>query len=183
LISQIAITNNNQSLSIMDIGAGANPVLIEQCLKELKQVDITVLDISQCALDKMRQNLADLQGRVKYIVGNVCDTELFSELEESMDIIHDRAVFHFLTESVDRELYVQNMHRALRKGGQLIVGTFALPDGPLQCSGINIVRYDEESLKKQMENYFELVKSTHEMHKTPSNTIQHFIFCQFVKKD
>lgn len=61
LISQTARTNNNKSLSIMDIGAGANPVLIEQCLKELKQVDITVLDISQCALDKMRQNLTDLK--------------------------------------------------------------------------------------------------------------------------
>jgi ubiquinone/menaquinone biosynthesis C-methylase UbiE len=178
------VNNNQTAISIMDIGAGSNPVLVKQCLENLPQANIFVLDISQIALDRMKESLTGKdEERVKYIVGNVCEGDVFSAVENTLDVVHDRAVFHFLTDAVDRELYMKNVHRALKKGGHLIIGTFALPDGPLQCSGINIVRYDEKSLQKQMEKYFVFVDSTHEMHKTPFNSIQHFIFCHFVKKD
>lgn len=110
----------------------------------------------------------------------LCDEPIFSELEQSVDIVHDS---HFLTEAEDRELYLKNMHRALKTGGHFIIGTFVLPDGPLQCSGIPIARYNEESLKQQMSKYFVFIESSHEMHKTPFDTAQHFIFCHFIKKE
>lgn len=58
----------------------------------------------------------------------------------SVDISHDRAVFHFLTNADDRVRYVAHLRTALRPGGSAIIATFA-PDGPEKCSGLPCVRY------------------------------------------
>ena len=50
----------------------------------------------------------------------------------TFDVWHDRAVFHFLTEPQDRHACLARVAQALRVGGHLIIGTFAL-DGPTRC--------------------------------------------------
>ena len=50
---------------------------------------------------------------------------------KSLDIWHDRAAFHFLTEELDCAAYVVRLERALKVGGYAIIATFAL-DGPEQ---------------------------------------------------
>jgi SAM-dependent methyltransferase len=78
------------------------------------------------------------------------------------DVWHDRAVFHFLTDPTHRALYVQQVARSVRPGGHVIVGTFG-PNGPLQCSGLDVVRYDADALHGEFGARFELVKHVEEV--------------------
>ena len=92
------------------------------------------------------------------------------------DIWHDRAVFHFLAASEQRVAYVRQVARSVKPGGHVIVSTFG-PGGPTKCSGLDVVRFDPESLYNEFEARFRLVESSKEMHETPFGTTQQFLYC------
>ena len=94
----------------------------------------------------------------------------------SYDLWHDRAVFHFLTTPEQRAAYVRNVASAVKLGGHVIVSTFG-PEGPTKCSGLDVMRYDAESLHGQFGPQFRLVESSKELHDTPFGTTQHFLYC------
>jgi hypothetical protein len=99
------------------------------------------------------------------------------ELESSIyDVWHDRAVFHFLTAASDRVAYVRQVARAVRRGGHVIVTTLG-PEGPTKCSGLDVVRYDADSLYSEFGVHFRLLGSSTELHGTPFGTIQQFLHC------
>jgi hypothetical protein len=99
------------------------------------------------------------------------------ELEDHRyDIWHDRAVFHFLTDPVDRMAYVQQVMKSVKLGGHVIVATFA-PDGPAQCSGLPVARYAPEQLHGEFGSHFELIEHISEEHTTPWGAVQHFVYC------
>jgi SAM-dependent methyltransferase len=60
------------------------------------------------------------------------------------DLWHDRAVFHFMVDRVDRDAYLSVLNRTLRPGGHLVLATFG-PEGPTECSGMPVSRYDSRS--------------------------------------
>ncbi len=92
------------------------------------------------------------------------------------DVWHDRAVFHFLTSPSDRLAYVRQVTRAVKPRGNVIVSTFG-PEGPTKCSGLEVVRYDAESLHQEFGVHFRLLDSCKEMHRTPFGTVQQFLYC------
>jgi hypothetical protein len=94
----------------------------------------------------------------------------------SYDVWHDRAVFHFLTRPEDRIAYVRNVAWSVKSGGHVIVSTFG-PEGPEKCSGLDVVRYDAESLHQEFGTRFRLVESSKELHDTPFGTTQQFLYC------
>ncbi len=65
------------------------------------------------------------------------------------------------------------MHCALRPGSWVVVGTFA-DDGPPQCSGLPVVRYDAESLGQALGPGLEMCVSGREEHVTPAGVVQPF---------
>jgi hypothetical protein len=66
--------------------------------------------------------------------------------------------------------------KSVRVGGHVIVGTFG-PAGPQQCSGLDVVRYDADSLHGQFGTRFELVGHLEELHRTPLGRTQQFVWC------
>ena len=60
--------------------------------------------------------------------------------------------------------------------GNVIVGTFG-PEGPTKCSGLEVVRYDADSLHGEFGARFRLVESSSEIHETPFGTQQQFLYC------
>ena len=92
------------------------------------------------------------------------------------DVWHDRAVFHFLTDPVQRHAYVQQVLQAVTPGGHVIVATFG-PEGPTQCSGLDVVRYDVDALHEQFGARFALVGHQTEEHTTPAGRRQQFVYC------
>jgi len=58
----------------------------------------------------------------------------------------------------------------------VLVATFG-PDGPEQCSGLPVVRYDADSLHAEFGAEFRKVGSAAETHITPWGARQEFIYC------
>ena len=96
----------------------------------------------------------------------------------TFDVWHDRAVFHFLTDPADRATYVALLRRTVPAGGHAVIATFA-PDGPAQCSGLDVVRYDARSLAAQLGRGFALLRSVPETHLTPRGKPQSFQYAVF----
>ena len=99
--------------------------------------------------------------------------------ENEYDLWHDRAVFHFLTDPNDRNLYLANLKRALKPGGHLIISTFAT-DGPSKCSGLEVEQYDIEKLQQTFGTDFELLQTCREQHQTPVGATQNFVYGHFM---
>lgn len=169
-------TRGGHAAAVIDVGGGAS-TLVEDLVKQGYR-NLTVLDISQAALDVTRGRLGDSSGSVRWILSDLTQTQL---PERSFDVWHDRAVFHFLTASEDRLAYVRAVLFAVKRGGHIIMSTFG-PDGPLKCSGLDVVRYDADSLLKEFGDTFRLVESFKELHQTPFGTTQQFLYCHFTLK-
>jgi SAM-dependent methyltransferase len=168
LIERAAPTH---SASIIDIGGGES-TLVDDLLARGYQ-NISVLDISQTAIEVNKKRLGSASEIVRWLVGDITKTELESG---AYDLWHDRAVFHFLTASEERVAYVRQVANAIKPGGHVIVSTFG-PEGPTKCSGLDVVRYDAESLHKEFGVRFRLLESSKELHRTPFDTIQQFLYC------
>lgn len=97
-----------------------------------------------------------------------------------VDIWHDRAVFHFLTDAKDRARYVGHLRASLRPGGTAIIATFA-EDGPEKCSGLACVRYSPDALQRELGTAFRLEESIPESHHTPFDTVQQFEYHRFTR--
>jgi 2-polyprenyl-3-methyl-5-hydroxy-6-metoxy-1,4-benzoquinol methylase len=158
--------------SILDVGAGASTLVDD--LLALGYQRITVLDISTTALQVARARLGASANRVEWVAANV--TAPLCLPQRHYDVWHDRAVFHFLTTPKQRLAYVRNVGAAMKPGGHVIVSTFG-PEGPTKCSGLEVVRYDAESLHQEFGASFHLVESLQEQHETPFGTTQQFLYC------
>lgn len=161
------------STSIVDVGGGASTLVDD--LVERGYRNLTVVDISANALDIAKARLANALS-VQWVQHDVTDRGL---PQRAYDVWHDRAVFHFLTEAKQREAYVRNLYAALRPGGHVILATFG-PNGPMKCSGLDVVRYSAEALRQELGPGFTLIQSFNERHLTPFGTTQEFLYCHFV---
>ena len=72
-----------------------------------------------------------------------------------------------------RVAYVRELARSVRHGGHVIVAAFG-SEGPKRCSGLDMVRYDAESLHDEFGTRFRLVESLKEPRQTRSEP--HSIF-------
>ena len=158
--------------AIIDVGAGES-TLVDDLLGEA-YLGVTVLDISATALEKTRRRLGPLAKYVGWKVADVLSTEFQTG---EYDVWHDRAVFHFLATAEQRQRYVVQLLKALKPGGFAIVGTFG-PNGPDQCSGMPVSRYDAHQLHGTFGEQFQLVDSCVELHQTPWGGAQEFTYCR-----
>jgi ubiquinone/menaquinone biosynthesis C-methylase UbiE len=167
----IVKTGITPTARIIDVGAGAS-TLADHLLAAGYQ-DITLLDISADALRVAQERLGAQAAALHWLVGDVTEVEFEAAI---YDVWHDRAVFHFLTDSTQRARYVAQVRRAVKAGGHVIVATFAA-DGPTQCSGLDVMRYDAAGLHGAFGAGFALLESAHETHVTPWSSEQRFVYC------
>ncbi len=172
----ISKTSIPKNASIVDVGGGAS-TLVEDLLHQQYE-HITVVDLSSEALKKAKDSLGKLADQVTWIEADITKV---SFLENSSDLWHDRAAFHFLINPDDRKRYISVLLEGLKPNGHLIIATFSL-QGPERCSGLDVVRYDPQKLQIELGDNFELMGSEPESHKTPFGTVQNFIYCWFRKK-
>ena len=153
--------------SILDVGGGAS-TLVDYLLAE-GRTSLAVLDLSEAALAHARTRLRDKSGRVSWIAADVTSWMP----EAAVDVWHDRAVLHFLTDQSDREGYARALHSALKPGGWAIIAGFA-PGGPQKCSGLDIVQHDADSLQALLGEEFALTRTRDDVHRTPWGAEQSF---------
>ena len=171
----IGHTGLGKGEAIIDVGGGAS-VLVDHLL-EAGYSRVAVLDISNTALSHARERLGARAPLVEWIEADVtafAPPHLFA-------LWHDRAVFHFLTDPSDRRKYVDALERALAPTGHLIMVTFAVT-GPQKCSGLDVCRYDPDSIRREMGDEFRLLEHLDETHRTPSGAAQAFTYFRFQRR-
>jgi SAM-dependent methyltransferase len=160
---------------VLDVGGGESRLVDHLVARGL--TCLAVLDVSAAALQRARARLGSDASIPTWIEADVTgDWSL-----ERMDIWHDRAVFHFLTDPGDRARYVDHLNDTLAPGGSAIIATFAL-DGPEMCSGLTVVRYSPDSLASALGSDFRLLQAVPHMHTTPWGTAQSFVYCRFERR-
>jgi SAM-dependent methyltransferase len=156
---------------VIDVGGGTS-ALAERLLD--RGYTVTVLDISEAALEHGRKRLGAKASQIHWIAADVSSGPSL----ETFDVWHDRAVFHFLTAPGDRAAYRQLLLQTVPVGGHAVIGSFAL-DGPQKCSGLEVQRYDGPMLAAELGPQFGLLKSEPEIHVTPWGKQQSFQFSLF----
>lgn len=162
---------SNVSASIIDVGGGESTLADDLLARGYH--NITVLDVSQTAIDVNKGRLGAASDRIHWLVADIAKAGL---LPNAYDVWHDRAVFHFLTTMDERMAYVRQVAKAVKPGGHVLVSTFG-PEGPTKCSGLDVVRYDAKSLHKEFGVRFRLLDSFKELHRTPFGISQQFLYC------
>jgi len=158
----------DSSDAVIDVGGGVS--MLAAALVERGFGDVTVLDVSKEALDAAAERLP-APSRVSWVVADVRTWRP----PRAWRVWHDRAVFHFLTTTEDRDAYLRTMSQALAAGGALVIGTFA-PDGSDHCSGLPTQRYDANTLLETISTQLDVesVTATQEVHVTPNGAAQSF---------
>jgi SAM-dependent methyltransferase len=162
LLDELDVTTD---ATVVDVGGGAS--LLVDRLIDRGHTDITVVDISQQALDVSARRVGP--GRTAWVRTDVLDWVP----NRRFDLWHDRAVFHFLMEPSQRSRYVDLLRRSVEPGALVIIATFA-PDGPEMCSGLPVRRYDAKGILDELGHGFELATHRREDHVTPAGAVQHF---------
>jgi SAM-dependent methyltransferase len=141
--------------SIIDVGGGASTLADD--LLNAGYRSITLLDISEKALSSIKARLGKKAELITWLEGDITSIDLPTQYYE---LWHDRAVFHFLTELEQQRKYRDNLLKALKPGGHLIIGTFGIFGGA-----------------------FELKRHYKELHITPGGVEQMYLYCHFYRTD
>jgi len=159
---------------VVDIGGGESRLVDTLLARGL--TCLVVLDVSSEALQHAKTRLQSDAVKVRWINADVtgeCSVPM-------MDIWHDRAVFHFLTEATERADYVARLRATLKAQGSAVIATFAL-DGPDRCSGLPVRRYSPETLAWELGAEFVLQESRPHRHVTPWGATQSFQYSRFLR--
>ncbi|MHA8067350.1 class I SAM-dependent methyltransferase [Aquirufa sp. ROCK2-A2] len=166
--------NVPKTAKIIDIGGGDSKLV--DCLLAEGYTHLSVLDISESAILRAKERLGEDAHKVTWIVSDILDFHPTS----TYDVWHDRAAFHFQTETDKIDQYLEIVKNAV--DGMVIIGTFS-PDGPQKCSGLDIKQYDEDGMKEKFQqSNFKNLACKREDHITPNGAIQNFVFCSFLKQ-
>jgi phospholipid N-methyltransferase len=168
----IAKTKISTEDPIIDIGGG-DGYLVDHLLEAGFQ-NLSMLDISEAALEKVKFRLAEKKDQVNFVVSNILD---FNP-KTKFNLWHDRAVFHFLIKKEDQEKYRKLVEEAVVLQGYLILATFS-KSGPNTCSGLPVQQYSIQDLKEFFSRGFELVEGMNYDHITPSGNPQNYTVCLF----
>jgi SAM-dependent methyltransferase len=170
----IALAGAGPTSRIVDVGGGASRLV--DALMAAGYADLTVLDLSKAALAASRARLGATGSSVDWVVADVTNWRP----TRTYDIWHDRAAFHFLNAAEEQLAYVACVKRAVRIGGHVIIGTFAI-DGPEKCSGLPVTRHTADSLAALLGASFNLTDHRRHQHATPWQSVQNFQFSSFVR--
>lgn len=160
----------NPDARILDVGGGDSRLVDHLLERGFRR--ITVLDISEHSLDRARRRLGDRASEVEWVVSDV----LGYQPPAPLDLWHDRAVFHFLSEASEIQDYVRLCRRFA--SGFLVLGTFS-EHGPGSCSGLPVRAYSRQQLTDVFRKDFDKIRCIHVDHETPFHSHQEFTFCSF----
>lgn len=163
------------SSRLIDVGGGSSTLVDD--LLALGLIDITVLDLSQAALDAARERVGTGGETVRWLAADLRVADL---APAAFDFWHDRALLHFLASPTETARYAEQAAHAVRPGGYAVIGGFA-PDGPERCSGLPVARRSATDIAALLGPAFRLVDQRLEQHTTPGGNTQAFAYALLVR--
>lgn len=168
-LSMIQAARLEPDAAILDVGGGASRLAAE--LLRTGYRDISVADISPAALERAKAELGAQAERVTWVAADVRK----HDFGRRFDLWHDRAVFHFMVETGDRDAYLGTLEGSLKPNAHVVLATFG-PEGPTECSGLPVERYDAERIQRVLNRGFRLEASRVVEHVTPRGRSQQFVY-------
>ena len=101
------INDNFQNAKIIDLGCGSGAIGIT-IKKEIKNVEVTCLDISSTALDVAKSNAQSLNANVEFCLGDMLQNNSIK-----YDMIVSNPPYIAITEEVEKIVYDNEPHAAL----------------------------------------------------------------------
>jgi len=173
----IAKTNLSKNAKILSVGAGIT-TLIDELLKQ-RYSNLMATDISAVALNKLRNRIG--KENIECITDDL--TKPVSLLKmKPVDLWIDRAVLHFFTERKDQDTYFDLLRSKVKRKGYVIFAEFNT-NGAKVCSGLQVHRYNEEMLIKNLGTGFELIDSFEYTYIMPSGDKRPYIYALFKKNN
>lgn len=161
--------SDSEKCAIIDVGGGSS-TLVDDLLRHFYS-NLTIVDLSQRALDETAHRLGDTASKVDFNCADILDPSIFLM---PVKIWHDRAVFHFMFEK-EIDIYVQRLDKSLLPNGVFILGVFT-KNAPSTCSGLPINRHSMASLECIFSHSFLLLESKVEIHVTPNGVQQEYLY-------
>ena len=131
-----------------------------------------ILDISAAALginsEERNQWISIMGVNTSFCVGDVLTAPL-----PQVEVWHDRATMHFLTDIKDRRRYVKRAADHFVPGGGIILSGFST-EGPTHCSGLEVLRRSPSELTAEFSEYFDVIDAYEADHITPTGAVQRF---------
>ncbi len=172
LLSKCSIKTDD---SILYVGAGASTLI--DCLVVKGFKNITAVDISETAINKLKERLSEKTSLVKFVVDDVTSPNQ-KEVFRNISLWHDRALLHFFTEEKDRQGYLSTIRDAVKENGYVIISTFSL-NGAEMCAGLNVRRYDQNMLSEFLGSDFKLLEYFDYLYHMPSGDPRPYIYTLF----
>ena len=163
---------------IINIGSGTSNLLDELLKANFKSLIAT--DLSTVALQKLEARLNSYPNKVKYIVDDLKNPISLKNID-LVDVWHDRAVLHFLTEVEDQNTYFDLLNSKLKRGGFAILAAFHL-NGAEKCSRLPVIRYNAEILDEKSGENFKLIESREYNFVNPNGDDRPYIYTVFQKQ-
>jgi len=163
--------------SILDVGAGASTFIDYLINQGFKNVIAT--DISETALNKLKERLGKKASIVRWIVDDITRPIHIRDLRD-IAVWHDRAVLHFLLEEKQQQTYLSTLKKVIKKGGYVIIAVFSLK-GAKKCSGLDVKNYDQNMLATFLGDDFNLIEYFDYTYYMPSGEPRPYIYTLFQK--
>lgn len=161
---------------ILNVGTGAS-TLIDKLL-ENKYENLIACDISSSSLNKLKARLGDEKSnRVDWIVDDLTNPDHLTKINK-VDLWHDRAVLHFLTEKHHQDRYFKLLHSLVKKEGYVIIAAFNM-EGATMCSGLPVYRYNKQGISGKLGNQFRLIDYFNYTYTMPSGDPREYIYTLF----
>lgn len=163
LIDECGVTTG----SVVDVGAGTSIFLAAMAQRGFGPLFAN--DISAAALSELKAQMSNVSAHTYFFACSATDLDL----PEPVDVWHDRAVFHFLTETADQTAYHSSLVKNTYSGSAVIIATFS-PNGPETCSGLPVQRWSVAELEEFLGESFTTTASHTRVHTTPWGASQEF---------
>jgi len=169
--------NLNLDASILNVGAGAT-TLIDELLKQ-GYTNIIANDLSETALEKLKERLGDKKDAIKWVVDDLTKPTVLISLDK-IDLWHDRAVVHFFNDENEQNTYFNLVKTLVKNNGFVIIATFNL-NGATKCSGLPVHRYNQEMLQGKLGEGFKLLQAFNYNYTMPSGDTRAYVYTLFKK--
>lgn len=170
ILAHVKTLISDKSAHILVGGVGDSNIV--SYLLDAGYTNITVVDISQVALDRLAQKVDN--DNVQYIQDNLIAPERLMALYAQVDVYIDRAVLHFFTKEEDRNFYFEQLEKLIRKDGHAMIGVFD-ESNRAKCCGLDLHLYSEETLSDYM-NGFDPVSSFQEAFVEINGNVRNYLY-------
>ncbi len=166
----------HKNAHLLNVGTGAS-TLVDKLL-QLGYDNITASDISFTSMEKLKSRLGKEESkRVQWIVDDLTNPMELLHINH-VDLWHDRAVLHFLTEESDQNEYFKLLKSVVKAEGYIIIAVFNF-EGASVCSGLPVYRYNTKMLEQKLGVDFNLLETYDYTYVMPSGDTRKYVYTLF----